>query len=68
MTDSVNIVHWNCQGFNAHGPEYIWSLSKQNDTKGNHLYNHVIENNIVILNDGTGTRLNPINLETSSLI
>jgi hypothetical protein len=29
MTDSVNIVHWNCQGFNAHGPEYIWSLSKQ---------------------------------------
>jgi hypothetical protein len=28
-TDSVNIVHWNCQGFNAHGPEYIWSLSKQ---------------------------------------
>ena len=29
MTDSVNIVHWNCKGFNAHGPEYIWSLSKQ---------------------------------------
>jgi hypothetical protein len=29
MTDSVNIVQWNCQGFNAHGPEYIWSLSKQ---------------------------------------
>ena len=29
MTASINIVHWNCQGFNAHGPEYIWSLSKQ---------------------------------------
>jgi hypothetical protein len=33
----------------------------------NHLYNHVIENNIVILNDDTGTRLNPINMETSSI-
>jgi hypothetical protein len=31
------------------------------------LYIHVIENNIVILNDGTGTRLNSINLETSSI-
>ena len=41
--------------------------SKRNDTKGNHLYNYVIENNIVILNDGTGTRLNPINMETSSI-
>lgn len=29
MTHSVNIVHWNCQGFNAHGSEYIWFLSKQ---------------------------------------
>ena len=29
MSHSINIVHWNCQGFNAHGPEYIWSLSKQ---------------------------------------
>jgi hypothetical protein len=28
---------------------------------------HVTENNIVILNDGTGFRLNPINLETSSI-
>jgi hypothetical protein len=28
---------------------------------------HDIENNIVILNDGTGTRLNPINMETSSI-
>ena len=31
------------------------------------MYIHVIENNIVILNDGTGTRLNSINLETSSI-
>ena len=31
------------------------------------MYNHVIENNIVVLNDGTGTRLNPINMETSSI-
>ena len=31
------------------------------------MYNHVTENNIVILNDGTGSRLNPINLETSSI-
>ena len=31
------------------------------------MYNHVTENNIVILNDGTGFRLNPINLETSSI-
>ena len=38
---------------------------RSNDTKGNHLYNHLTENNIVVLNDGTGTRLNPINLETS---
>ena len=29
MTASINIVYWNCQGFNAHGPEYIWSMSKQ---------------------------------------
>jgi len=29
MSQSINIVHWNCQGFNAHEPEYIWSLSKQ---------------------------------------
>ena len=42
-------------------------VGKRNDTKGNHLYNHVIENNIVILNDGTGTRLHPINLETFSI-
>jgi len=186
MSHSINIVHWNCRGFNAHGPEYIWSLSKQkhipdiiclqetffqnendhpditgytlanfstrdikrggtaiyckthinytvrnintklevsaidiklnnklttivnvydtdskttqsdyqnvftqisdqfivcgdfnahhklwggrrNDIKGNHLYNHVIENNIVVLNDGTGTRLNPTNLETTCI-
>ena len=40
---------------------------RRNDTKGNHLYNHVIENNIVVLNGGTGTRLNPINMETSSI-
>ena len=40
---------------------------KQNDTMGNHLYNHVIENNIIILNDGTGNRLNPFNMETSSI-
>ena len=31
------------------------------------MYNHVSENNIVVLNDGTGTRLNPINLETSCI-
>ena len=40
---------------------------RQNDTKGIQLYNNITENNIVILNDGTGTRLNPINLETSSI-
>jgi hypothetical protein len=53
-----------CGDFNAH--HKLWG-GKRNDTKGNHLYNHVIENNIVILNDGTGTRLNPINMETSSI-
>jgi hypothetical protein len=31
MTASIISVHWNCQGFNAHGSEYIWSMSKQND-------------------------------------
>ena len=30
MTASINIVHWNCQGFNARGWEYILSMSKQN--------------------------------------
>jgi len=29
MTASINIVHWNCQDCNAHGSEYIWSMSKQ---------------------------------------
>jgi hypothetical protein len=48
-------------------PTINYGGGKRNDTKGNHLYNHVIENNIVILNDGTGTRLNPINMETSSI-
>jgi len=54
-----------CGDFNAH--HNLWGGGKRNDTKGNNLYNHLIENNIVILNDGTGTRLNPINLETSSI-
>ena len=53
-----------CGDFNAH--HKLWG-GRRNDTKGNHLYNHVIENNIVVLNDGTGTRLNPINMETSSI-
>ncbi|VDI00719.1 Hypothetical predicted protein [Mytilus galloprovincialis] len=188
LTNTINIIHWNCQGFNAHGPEYLWSLSKssklpdiiclqetwynkqeehtqikgynlasysvrntkkkdggtaiycrdnirytkgniiskletssinikidnktitvvniydsatdtkeaeyenifkqvKNDiimcgdfnahhtlwgsnsiqTKGRELYNFIVNNNIVILNDGSGTRLNPINLETSCI-
>ena len=50
-------------GFNAH--HKLWG--RRNDKKGNQLYNHVTENNIVILNDGSGTRLNPINLETYSI-
>jgi hypothetical protein len=53
-----------CGDFNAH--HKLWG-GKRNDTEGNHLYNHVIENNVIILNDGTGTRLNPINMETSSI-
>jgi hypothetical protein len=35
-----------CGDFNAH--HKLWG-GKRNDTKGNHLYNHVIENNIVVL-------------------
>ena len=31
------------------------------------MYSHVTKNNIVIFNDGSGTRSNPINLETSSI-
>ena len=31
------------------------------------MYSHVTENNIVIFNDGSGTRSNLINIETSSI-
>ena len=68
MTASIIIVHWNCQGFNAHGSEYIWSMSKQNDEMIQRatICTTMLLKIIVILNDGTGSRLNPIILETSS--
>lgn len=38
---------------------------KKNDTKGVELFNSINENNVVILNDSTGTRLDPVTLKTS---
>lgn len=47
--------------------DYGGGGGRRNDIKGNHLYNYVSENNIVVLNDCTGTGLNPFNLETSCI-
>lgn len=50
--------------FNAHHP--YWG-GKQTDTKGLELFNCVENRNVVLLNDGTGTRCNPCNLELSPI-
>ena len=54
-----------CGDFNAH--HRLWG-SKENDTKGSELYDLLSNNNnVVILNDGSGTRQNPTNLELSCI-
>ena len=54
-----------CGDFNAH--HRLWG-SKVNDTKGSELYEYVSNNDdVVILNDGSGTRQNPTNLELSCI-
>ena len=53
-----------CGDFNAH--HRLWG-SKENDTKGSELYEFISNNNVVVLNDGSGTRQNPTNLELSCI-
>ncbi|CAG2220972.1 unnamed protein product [Mytilus edulis] len=53
-----------CGDFNAH--HYLWGSNKT-DTKGNSLHNAISTNNIIVLNDGSGTRQNPSDLQLSCI-
>ncbi|VDI74210.1 Hypothetical predicted protein [Mytilus galloprovincialis] len=53
-----------CGDFNAH--HYLWGSNKS-DTKGNSLHNAISTNNIIVLNDGSGTRQNPSDLQLSCI-
>ena len=30
MASNFSLVQWNAQGFNSHGPEFIWEMSNKN--------------------------------------